>query len=754
MQSSPPRESSSTPPFRDTRRPIKNPSIPLVPTAIQMLPNQNQPQPQSQGQPQQSSQTASMTSSQRSPPAQSASASSLPLPQKTSPQVTPSPNPPLGYPRPIPRSHPPQFLKSFHSPDEQWHMTPELLAEIERADLAQHLSGPPGTSGVAYAGGAGGYTAHVEPESPPKDPVIDKVRTNDRSSPKRPEHRRQSSSSSQKANSPNESERRDSPAFRTSPGDHSSPSYSQYSRDAYPSHRIPTPPLSRRTSNAPEALPLTSAPTTNKNSPPQSRPTPDRSLPVQEEAEEDHVISNRGPSPTPSSDILPEGRPQRQDSARGGRSSRSGFLNDESETLIDTSETLLGQDSDPQRLHNGDQDDEEERCTPRSLSIDLKEQARSPLTATQNGATRQTPLRSKARGGSTDQLGMRSIGPAIFEPFSHSKDFTQAPRYLPQPPQQQASAHRHDGYISEQNVNYGGQYPEDYENFLYDPYNHRSPRPNAPVPPTPHSQTAAPSPSPLISGSDSALKDPHPGSPYPYPFSHVRRMYNYAGTPNLTQSPSDYDPNHPAAIQEQLAMQFQAYARNNQAHLSDSTLSPSASPFPVVAYNPWAFVRTTGGRRIEHSMSLRSSPSHEPLSLPPPPPSHVRGRGSLKRRERSMNLRNQVRRTTVQPPARVESTQPRETSPEPSSGEETAGEDRYHAEEDSHWVNGVDVDDSADWIEEDPESDDEDLLELEYHPSFVSNVEKRRRRWETRWEALIQAVRLHSLRQMKIPDSL
>jgi hypothetical protein len=626
-------------------------------------------------------------------------------------------------------------------------MTPELLADIERADLAQHLSGPPGTSGVAYAGGAGGYTAHVEPESPPKGPVIDKVRTTDRSSPKGLEHRRQSSSSSRKPNSPNESERRDSPAFRSSlpsTGDHSSSNYSQYSRDAYPSHqRIPTPPLIRRASNAPEAFPLTSVPTANKQTPPQSRPTPDRSLPVQEEAEDDHVISNRGPSPTPSSDVLPEGRSQRQDSTRGGRSSRSGFLNDESETLIDQSETLMDQDSDPQRLRDGVQEDEEEEgFTPRSPSIDLKEQARSPLTVTQNGATRQTPVRTKARGGSTDQLGMRSINPAIFDPMSHSKDFNQAPRYFPQPLQQQAPVHNHDGYISEQNVNYGGQYPDDFENFLYDPYNHRSPRPNAPVPPTPHSQTAAPSPSPLISGSDSGMKDPHPGSPYPYPFSHVRRMYNYAGTPNLTQPPSEYDPNHPAAIQEQLAMQFQVYARNNQAHLSDTTLSPSASPFPAVGYNPWAFVRTMGGRRIEHSMSLRSSPSHEPLSLPPPPPPpplHVRGRGSLKRRERSMNLRNHVRRTTAQPPPRVESTQPRETSPEPSSsGEETAGEDRYHAGEDGHWVNGVD--DSSDWIEEDAEPDDEDLLELEYHPSFINNVEKRRRRWETRWEALIQAV--------------
>jgi hypothetical protein len=89
----------------------------------------------------------------------------------------------------------------------------------------------------------------------------------------------------------------------------------------------------------------------------------------------------------------------------------------------------------------------------------------------------------------------------------------------------------------------------------------------------------------------------------------------------------------------------------------------------------------------------------------------------------------------------VESTQPRETSPEPSSsGEETAGEERYEVPEEGNWVNGIVRDDSGDWIDEEDEGDEEDLLELEYHPSYVSNVEKRRRRWETRWESLVQAV--------------
>ncbi|GLB45931.1 putative thyroid hormone receptor binding [Lyophyllum shimeji] len=82
------------------------------------------------------------------------------------------------------------------------------------------------------------------------------------------------------------------------------------------------------------------------------------------------------------------------------------------------------------------------------------------------------------------------------------------------------------------------------------------------------------------------------------------------------------------------------------------------------------------------------------------------------------------------PPPRVESTQPRETSPEPSSsGEETAGEERFvppaDAEEGS-WANGganVPVvvvgaaDENDEWIDE--EDDDDDLLELEYHPNYA-----------------------------------
>ncbi|TFY75278.1 hypothetical protein EWM64_g8736, partial [Hericium alpestre] len=115
-------------------------------------------------------------------------------------------------------------------------------------------------------------------------------------------------------------------------------------------------------------------------------------------------------------------------------------------------------------------------------------------------------------------------------------------------------------------------------------------------------------------------------------------------------------------------------------------------------------------------------------------------------RERSVNLRGGgkgVARQKIKPPPRVESTQPRETSPELSSGEETAGEskDEPYVSETAHWATGESSEDTAEWIdEEDVDGEEDDLLQLEYHTSYVSNPEKRRRRWKTRWEALVQAA--------------
>ncbi|KAJ2935892.1 hypothetical protein H1R20_g1202, partial [Candolleomyces eurysporus] len=50
-----------------------------------------------------------------------------------------------------------------------------------------------------------------------------------------------------------------------------------------------------------------------------------------------------------------------------------------------------------------------------------------------------------------------------------------------------------------------------------------------------------------------------------------------------------------------------------------------------------------------------------------------------------------------------------------------------------------DDDDDEDWIDEDDEADDSDLLDFEYHPNYIPNTDKRRRRWEVGWESLVQS---------------
>ncbi|KAI5994053.1 hypothetical protein EDC04DRAFT_2586413 [Pisolithus marmoratus] len=197
----------------------------------------------------------------------------------------------------------------------------------------------------------------------------------------------------------------------------------------------------------------------------------------------------------------------------------------------------------------------------------------------------------------------------------------------------------------------------------------------------------------------------------------------------------------PASIEEQIALQMQMYMLNNHTALSDSMFSPSSMPFPAPGHNPWTFLQSThafgGMRRHFDSMSMRSSPSHQPVSLPV---QSSQGR-SLKQREKSVNLHKAVasenaRGDKVQPP-HVESMQPRDTSPQPYlSREETAGEEWYNVHEEAAWVSG-DADADGEWVDEG--KDDRELLYLDYHPMFVSNVEERRQKWEARWEALQQA---------------
>ena len=811
----------------------------------------------------------------QNPQSQSSTQSNPPQPPQ--PPQHPHTQPNIhAHPRPINRVPPPQFLSSFQSMEDNWQMTEQLMAEFEQAHGGHGLSGSAsgglglslgggldkGTSGVAYAGGAGSSSLSLnriqqQPKSatPPlsqqqqgqKELVggerlrlnspkeLDSIamrrqgRGGERESPKTRDR-----SASQPQLSPpttatsttvGDQDAHGSPQYHTplaSPAEphQQAPSYTQYRRDTYQTMpRIATPTALRKFSPEVMSSTMRTTPPMSLNVNMKTRtPERDRSLPVQEEPEDDNRWVN--------------------DEGHDGRDSRAGHREEieeeeEEEEEEEDDETLIEQESEDQRRRGGGggggiREEEEEGFTPRSAAVNLPaDDIHTVLYGGQSvlqggGGLRQAGLiglpKHHHRTGSTDQLGLRGIETEIFEsmpkikddhpviggggrredldeqrhyvqePTRHPNNHTHHQHHLSTPTSQQqqqqqfSNRSQHQQQQPEQYAGYGRlhppqiPHPDDLQSFFDDPASAfiqaylNSPRPMAPIPPTPHSQTAAPSPSPLIS---SVQPSPAPpvGSPYPYPFTHVRRSHAYAnaaaaaaaGSPIAPSS--SYDPNHPSVIQEQLALQMQMYAMNNHAPVSESNFSPASTPYPGSGYNPWTFLqasRAFGGRRVGDlpPHSLQSSPSHEPLALPPMMP-NSRGRG-LKKRERSSNLRNQEKARlkqqkqslVQQPPPRVESTQPRETTPElSSSGEETStagGEGRFEVSEEGNWVNGLvrvghhdndgdDEDAGGDWVDEDDEEED-DLLDIEYHPSYVSNIEKRRRRWETRWEALIQAV--------------
>ncbi|KAJ7499697.1 hypothetical protein FB451DRAFT_1385381 [Mycena latifolia] len=768
--------------------------MPIVPSVMQIFgPGQGGQQPSP------TSATHNLNALQRSPPNSRLlpSPPHPPAPHEPEREITPPhPHnaPAVNYPRPINRVPPPQFLTKL---DENWQMTEELMAEIERADLQQAQS-----NAHPYAR-----------DSPPKvDPAVERIRAAERVSPKNLDNQQPRRQPLRESPKSRERERQPisptissfaqvprtpeggSPSYHTplqSPGDH------EYSYNPYQNqdHGSPTQTsLTRRISNAApsDSRPVLLAVGTHGQTPPLqamsvNARTPDRSLPVQEEQEDevpaaldsgvasprDHYGDGRGPersnSPTPSSDLNPEGiaRYEANLLSHGGRDSRAGHRED------DDDDTLIEQDQDetvrPRGVHPVP--DEEGGYTPRSPQSGLPpdhaiEPDRFPRYASQNAT-----IRVRTRNGSTDQLGLHGIDPALFAQAglgTPDLDHPPPPQYVEQ---RRDPRETHQDYQQQQHKRYdprtasNGQpmypqhmHPDDIQHYMDHPTMQsyfNSPRPDAPIPPTPHSQTAAPSPSPSIHNAyDDRRKDYPPfspvapvGSPYPYPFNHVRRNHSYPYTSRPQPPNASYDPNHPSAIQEQLARQWQVYAQNQSAlaggHVSDSTFSPAATPFQGTgtAYNPWAYLHTNrtlggaGGVGRHDLRSMQSSPSHEPVALPIPPTVGVR------KKDRPVNAR--LQEAVRKPPPRVESTQPRSTPSPDSSGEETAGEpdeaQRFAVPEEGSWVAPILDPSDADWVDEEDDADEEDLLELEYHPTFVSNVEKRRRRWETRWDTLVQA---------------
>ncbi|KAN0129989.1 hypothetical protein V8E53_012143 [Lactarius tabidus] len=157
----------------------------------------------------------------------------------------------------------------------------------------------------------------------------------------------------------------------------------------------------------------------------------------------------------------------------------------------------------------------------------------------------------------------------------------------------------------------------------------------------------------------------------------------------------------PNVVREQLALQMQIYVLNNGGMVSDSTLSPSSTPFPG---NAFGGVRRGG--LAESTASMRSSPSHQPVALPP----LRRGNHDLRRR------------------AKVP------TRPELSSGEESAGEfkavehssgrsdPQRYAPGPAHWDESADDEDDEDVGGMEGVADD--LLQLEFHTDYFHALDR------------------------------
>ena len=527
--------------------------------------------------------------------------------------------------------------------------------------------------------------------------------------------------------------------------------------------------------------------------------TPDRSLPVQEEdevASKNNTGTNvsnawqmkegiaedafRAPSPTPSSDLNPEGNVQRYEPHQ---------VNAHQATHPDEEKAVPIQDEDAHpKYPDRDSTEEEGSYTPRSPTAGLPEDNHF---SGQNIPVRvPVPVshRSKGRNGATEHV-MRGLETTLLEQQQQQKAPTapvlqgQVPSERPpqyadqrqQPPSignPNPNGHQYQNYSPAQeystNQGHGTQlspsderyispqvYPDDFHSYGEDSTSAYiqsylgSPRPDAPIPPTPHSQTAAPSPSPYYPSyvpKDMPVPSRrfHAGSPYPYPFNHVRRQRPQPS--RFGTFPNGVDPND---LTEKIARQWQVYAQNNQGSVTDSTLSPRSTPFQDHMYDHWAYLHTQRmmGTAMLDTASMQSSPSHQPVPLPMP---------NFASRKKEKSGTPPRRTYTRKPPPRVESTQPRDTSPElSSSGEETAGEDKTYSTTKEGILapdplpfpvvdtptTTVDGDDEGDWVDEEDEDDLDDLIDLEYHPDFIKNVSKRRRKWEVGWENLIQAVR-------------
>ncbi|KIL54595.1 hypothetical protein M378DRAFT_174149, partial [Amanita muscaria Koide BX008] len=619
------------------------------------------------------------------------------------------------YPRPMHNS-PPRVLDKYQG---DWERTDHLMEQFQYDNQSvppqqpqppplPHMNSypPPNTSTTSSF-------SREETVSPPKDPV-ERVRiAEQRASPNDLTSQRRRESQTAARESPKTRERPQPPLTSTSPSSatfalqsHShtpenrgSPYHAGDYSSPYISHDPPQPPSlgARRNTVTQSSVQQQPLITTSHSPPSAAMPAsaastrgPDRSLPLQEEGEDDtHLLDHppRSESPGHDDDLLTS------DESSGARyDTNGGHASMASITSMTSITSINGRDEKPPRMapskddlmddhrYPGDRDHTSEEYTPRSPTTTLPDnmiesfppQSTASSAVKMGGSTTMGSARPRPRSGVTDQLGLRGME-ALMEPngtgvpttganmsnmsgqaspqmvqavndqsrqqqqfsSSHRKpvpDMNDQVQQQPQqPPPQQQQQQQQQNHPSQQSQN---PYPQYQHHRGYDPrvdprYNNRyymmdelhnypddasvyfqsyiqSPRPDAPIPPTPHSQSAAPSPSPLImAGHDYRNNRDMPpfspvapvGSPYPYPFTHVRRPAHIPHSGNNSNANANANangaggaggggaapaptPHDQALLRDQYAKQWQIYAQNNNwGAMSDSTFSPAPTPF-------------------------------------------------------------------------------------------------------------------------------------------------------------------------------
>jgi hypothetical protein len=301
-------------------------------------------------------------------------------------------------------------------------------------------------------------------------------------------------------------------------------------------------------------------------------------------------------------------------------------------------------------------------------------------------------------------------------------------------------------------------------------------RPGAPIPPTPYTNqisTAAPTPGPSqaaqlpIESQQMANLGTHAGllSPqtHPAPYGHMRRHQTFP-----------IHPQHPPQFMRGMSYPDQYQYQNFQGGpvLTDSTFSPAATPYPhpVYPYNPFIQQNLQAVRagdranvpippHLLETMSMRSSPSHLPVLLPP----EASGPRRLRRKTKLNNQTSLINGAAESEIEQGFSTEPLETSPDHTEAGEATDYGQLMSSQILSGLNeeqplidllgdrddqttpvgiaigGEEDEDEDEWIDEDDGAEGE-LLGLEYHPSYIMNTERRKRKWEQKWEVMKEAV--------------